>query len=113
MSLEHLAEYGLRHHLVHLLLEVERLVRCDACADAALGGRRLDSQAELFAAILAVSDAALLALLALGELVLVALLEQSLYLDPDGAPGPRATIDLLQFLEELLVLYWFAHTALL
>ena len=99
--------------MVHLLLEVERLVRCDTCADAALGGRRLDSQAELFAAILAVGDATLLALLALGELVLVALLEQSLYLDPDGAPGPRATIDLLQFLEELLVLYRFAHTALL
>ena len=113
MSLEHLAENGLRHHLIHLLLEAERLVRCNTRADASLGGRRLDSQAELFATILAVGNAALLALLALGELVLVALLEQSLYLHPDGAPGPRAAIDLLKFLEELLVLYWFAHTALL
>ena len=113
LSLEHLTENGLRHHLVNLLLEVERLIRCDTCADATLGCRRFDNQAKLFAAILAVGDAAFLALLALGELVLVTLLKQSLYLHPDRAPGPRAAIDLLQFLEELLVLYRFAHTAII
>ena len=113
LSLEDLTENGLRHHLVHLLLESEGLVRCDACADATLGCRSFDNQAKLFAAILAVSHAAFLSLLALGGLVLVALFEQSLYLHPDSAPSPRTTIDLLQFLEELLVLYRFAHTAIM
>ena len=78
------------------------------CAGFTLGGRHLYYQAELFLFVKTLLDPVLLALLRLGVLVLVVLLERSLDLKPDSTPCSCALIDLLQTLQECLIVNWLA-----
>ena len=113
LALEHLAEDGLGHDLVHLLLEAEGLVGRDLRANLALGGGCLDHEAKFLGGVLAVRFTIFGALFRLRCLVLPALLEEALDLDANCAPSTCPTIYLLQLLKELLVLNRFAHNYIL
>ena len=75
----------------------------------ALRSGSFNNHAELPLSILAVLNPILLSSLLLRVFMLSTLLKQALDLDSYCAPGSRARVNLLQALQKLVVLYWFAH----
>ena len=75
----------------------------------ALRSGSFHNHAELLLSILAVLNPILLSSLLLRVFILSTLLKQALDLDSDCAPGSCTRINLLQALQKLVVLDWFAH----
>ena len=100
LSLQHLSEDGLGHHLIHFALESRCLTRFDFGANFSFGGGSFNDQTEFFVLIFAIFKAVLLALLLLGVLILSSFLEKSFDLDSNGAPCTSSTVDLLKFGQE-------------